>query len=54
MSESSNAGRWLADQRPIRTVKCQHCGTEFKGRGRAKYCSRYCREMAYRERKSEK
>ena len=26
MSESSNAGRWLADQRPIRTVKCQHCG----------------------------
>jgi hypothetical protein len=32
-------------------VRCEVCGSEFKGRSGAKYCSGACRQKAYRERR---
>jgi hypothetical protein len=31
-------------------VKCEVCGSEFKARSGAKYCSAACRQKAYRQR----
>ena len=36
----------------VRARKCWWCGTQFQGNAGAHYCSRICRQAAWRDRKA--
>lgn len=38
------------DLHKLTSRECAHCGKKMKGKGRAKYCSKSCKDKAYRER----
>ena len=42
----SEAAKLLAGERKIRTGNCLHCGAEFQGTGKRKYCSPNHRQAA--------
>lgn len=48
--DKSEAARLLAGERKIRTGNCLHCGVEYQGTGRKKYCSDTHTQAAYYER----
>ncbi len=46
MLSSSEAGRALAESRPLKPKNCAVCGKPFATVGRGVYCSEACRQRA--------